>query len=160
MQNEKTKKTKSARKIALVVVCCLLACLLLVFLRTINADAPPQMQSISVSVGGGVLQVEKAVTQEQQAAGLCCRDALPKNAGMLFLYEEEGDYGFWMKDTRIPLDIIWIDSEKKIVHIEPAVEPSSYPKSFSSPYPAQYILETNANWAKENDIQLGDLVSF
>lgn len=79
---------------------------------------------------------------------------------MLFVYDEPGDYRFWMKDTKIPLDMFWIDSNKQIVHIERDVQPSSYPKSFGSTKPAKYVLETNAGFADKYKIKNRDNVAF
>ena len=79
---------------------------------------------------------------------------------MLFVYNKPGDYRFWMKDTKIPLDMFWINSDKQIVHIEKDVQPSSYPESFGSEEPAQYVLETNAGFAKKYQIQNRDIVAF
>lgn len=106
------------------------------------------------------LQVDIADTNTKRQKGLCCRDYLDSNSGMLFVYDQPGDYRFWMKDTHIPLDMYWISEEKKIVHIEKNVQPSSYPNSFGSEKPAQYILETNAGFAEQNNIKLDDQVSF
>ncbi len=91
---------------------------------------------------------------------MCCRDSLPQNEGMLFVYDQPTDLRFWMKDMRFPLDMIWIDHNKKIVHIEQDVKPSSYPKVFSAKTLAQYVLETNANYVSKHNIKVGDAVSF
>lgn len=113
-----------------------------------------------LTINDTTVAVEFAKTSQEQSRGLCCRDSLPENQGMLFVYDSPGNYGFWMKDTRIPLDMYWISSEKRIVHIEHSVQPDSYPKSYRSPEPAQYILETNAGFAKQYNIQVGDIVQF
>lgn len=76
------------------------------------------------------------------------------------MYDKPGDYRFWMKDTRIPLDMIWISPDKRIVHIEHSVAPETYPQTFSSPEPAQYILETNAGHAKKYNLKKSDNVAF
>lgn len=113
-----------------------------------------------LTINNSIITIEIADTPQKRERGLCCRDSLPENSGMLFIYETAGDYQFWMKDTRIPLDMYWISSDKKIVHIEHNVQPSSYPKTFSSPVPAQYILETNAGYAKKYTIKINDTVQF
>ncbi len=120
----------------------------------------PHYGSKSLRIAKIVINVKTAKTSQDQRRGLCCRDHLDANAGMLFVYDQPGDYRFWMKDTRIALDMFWISSGKKVVHIEENVRPESYPKSFSSPKPAQYILETNAEFAKKHNIKIGDKVRF
>lgn len=113
-----------------------------------------------LTVNNTKVRIEIAISSQEKSRGLCCRDSLPENQGMLFVYDSPGDYGFWMKGTRIPLDMYWINQEKKIVHIEHSVQPDSYPKSYRSPEPAQYILETNAGFAKQHNIQVSDIVQF
>ncbi len=155
MPNDEQKKTKSALKPKALLLLGL-TCLLIVssYFLSKYSGIP------EVTVNSATLSVEIADSNTERAKGLCCRSALPENEGMLFIYKESGNYSFWMKDTLIPLDIIWINSDKNIVHIEHNVEPSSYPQSFGSPKPAQYILEANAGWAKEKSIKIGDPVSF
>lgn len=113
-----------------------------------------------LSIGGQELTVEIANTSQKRSQGLCCRESLADGQGMLFVYDQPGDYRFWMKDTLIPLDIFWIDADKRIVHIEESVQPESYPESFGSPEPAQYVLETKAGFAKQYDIKNRDKVAF
>jgi uncharacterized membrane protein (UPF0127 family) len=113
-----------------------------------------------LTINGNKIRIEIAKSSQKKSEGLCCRDSLPDDHGMLFVYDQPGDYRFWMKDTKIPLDMIWIDSNKKIVHIEEDVQPSSYPKSFGSNDPAQYVLETNAGFVKKYQIQKRDNVAF
>lgn len=62
---------------------------------------------------------------------------------MLFEFKEVGQYGFWMKDMKYPIDIIWIDENLHEVFRASSVPADSYPKVFSSPVPAKYVLETN-----------------
>lgn len=154
MQNEKTKKTKLARRLFAGAAAVLVG-LSLLFIATRSQNRLP-----TVRIDGVVVSVEIAKTSQEKQQGLCCRDSLPENQGMLFVYEKPGDYRFWMKDTRIPLDMYWISSEKKIVHIEESVQPSSFPKQFESGFRAQFVLETNAGFAKKHNIQVGDTVEF
>ncbi|MCB9822971.1 DUF192 domain-containing protein [Candidatus Nomurabacteria bacterium] len=119
-----------------------------------------QKDTIPLSIRGQELQVEIANSSQKRSSGLCCRDSLAEDHGMLFVYDKPGDYRFWMKDTKIPLDMFWINSDKQIVHIEKDVQPSSYPESFGSEEPAQYVLETNAGFAKKYQIQNRDIVAF
>jgi len=90
--------------------------------------------------------VEQAVNPSQRHKGLMNRAKLEKNKGMLFVYDQEGKHGFWMKNVKIPLDIIWINQDKEVVFIKenflPCLEkncPAVNPKK-----PAKYILELNA----------------
>ena len=119
-----------------------------------------QNHTTTLSIGGQVLEVEIANSSQKRSHGLCCRDSLAEDHGMLFVYDKPGDYRFWMKDTRIPLDMFWVNSSKQIVHIERDVQPSSYPKAYGTKEPAQYVLETNAGFAQKYNIKNRDIVAF
>ncbi|MBU1018601.1 MAG: DUF192 domain-containing protein [Patescibacteria group bacterium] len=103
------------------------------------------------------LDLEIAETTEQKQIGLMNRESLPENSGMLFSYEEEGYYSFWMKNTLIPLDMIWLDEDLEVVHIEHATpcQTEECP-SYTSPLPSKYILETNIDFTEENQTKIGD----
>ena len=156
-QNVVIKKIKSAHKAVFVAV--LLVCIFILFFAIYSQNISSSNSKLVIN-NDTVITVQFARTPEEQTKGLCCRNSLPKNSGMLFVNEKPGNYRFWMKDTRIPLDMYWIDANKKIVHIEHNVRPSSYPKTFGTAIPAQYILETNAGYAKEKNITIGNTVSF
>ena len=101
----------------------------------------------TVTVGGVVLQVELAETAQQQERGLSHRDSIEQGKGMLFTFNTEGEHPIWMKDMQFPIDIIWIDAEMRVVHIEQRVAPETYPQTFTSPSPAKYVLEVPAGYA-------------
>ena len=108
-----------------------------------------------------VVQVEVADTYEKITRGLMYRPHLPENAGMLFLYPEERALSYWMKNTLIPLDIIYIDSDFEIVDIHHAVPCEAEPcPHYTSKLPAQYVLEVNAGFAREKGVQEGDRAEF
>src|SRR6218665_2857644 len=140
MQNDETKKTKSAPKLLIITsVLMILSVLGILVFFAIRS----QIVNPNIRINNQVLDIKIAMTSQEKTQGLCCRDSLPVNQAMLFVYDRPGNYPFWMKDTRIALDMIWISSDKKIVHIEHNVQPASYPTSYTSKIPAQYILETN-----------------
>jgi hypothetical protein len=105
--------------------------------------------------------VKLAKTNAERRNGLMNVKQLDENRGMLFIFEAEGIYSFWMKNTLIPLDIIWIDSENKIVFIKENVQPC---KGLICPYvnpkvKAKYVLEINGGQAKASELKIGDNVS-
>jgi hypothetical protein len=154
MQNDATKKIKWVRSLALIAGIALLPFAVIYF------AIQSQYKTTPISVGKIKINVQIATSSQEKSRGLCCRDSLPKNSGMLFVYDQPGNYQFWMKDTRIPLDIYWLDSSKKIVHIAHSVQPSSYPKSFGTAVPSKYVLETNAGFAARNHITVGNTAQF
>src|SRR5262245_31772882 len=72
---------------------------------------------------GKVLQTEVMVKDEDRAMGLMFRPSLPLDHGMLFLFDEPDFHGIWMKNCKFPIDILWLDEEKKVVHLDEAVPP-------------------------------------
>ena len=112
-----------------------------------------------IQIGDATLRVEVADTDQKRVQGLSGRPSLAKNEGILFVFEEPGRYGFWMKDMNFSIDIIWIGQDKKVVEIMNTIVPETFPEVFYSKEPIQYVLEVNAGWAKENDVQLRDKVS-
>jgi uncharacterized membrane protein (UPF0127 family) len=120
-----------------------------------------QSQSI-VRIGNNVFYAQVAQTSSERARGLMYRDFLAKDAAMLFVFDREEMHPFWMKNTKIPLDIIWISKEKKVVSIKSDFEPCTVLDCpVERPYaPAMYALEVNGGFAQKLGIRLGDKVDF
>ena len=112
----------------------------------------------SVQINDLSIPVELAITPEQQMQGLMFRTNL--SGGMLFTYADEKPRHFWMKNTLIPLDIIFIDKDMKIVTIRQAIPCERDPCMAYSSEPAQYVLEVNWMFTKKNDIEIGNNISF
>ena len=105
--------------------------------------------------------VELAKTDVEKERGLMFKKSLENNRGMLFIFNEEGRYNFWMKNTLITLDIIWINSEKEVVYIEHSAEPCSETcESIIPRVNAQFVLEINGGVAKKLNINIGDRARF
>jgi uncharacterized membrane protein (UPF0127 family) len=100
-------------------------------------------------------QFEIANTTEARTHGLSGRTEVPENYGMLFVFDFDLTPTFWMKDMFVPIDILWITKEGEIVGIEKAVEPSTYPKTFSPSAPIRYVLETRAGEAERQGWEVG-----
>lgn len=108
------------------------------------------------------VDVELAQNVAQQAKGLMFRESLAENAGMLFIFSSENPKTFWMKNTKIPLDLIFISADKKVAEIKENFEPcreGSCP-SYRSVAAAKYVLEVNAGFVQKNGIQIGDALNF
>ena len=111
----------------------------------------------TILINGKSFEIELAITLEEKIKGLSGRKSLSKNSGMLFIFDKQGIYSFWMKDTFIKLDIAWI-SNGTIVHIERDINPNTYPSTFSSKDNSRYVLEVNAGALK--DTEIGDMVNI
>jgi uncharacterized membrane protein (UPF0127 family) len=155
MQNDETKKTKSALKKILILVFCWIIAGGFILFATLS-----QNNELTIIIKDSKIKVEIANSSQKRKKGLSKRSSLDNNSGMLFVYDKPGDYGFWMRDTLIPLDMIWISSDKTITHIESNIQPNSYPNVYRSPVPSQYILEVAGEYAKNHNIRKGDKVTF
>ena len=102
-------------------------------------------------------EVELAVTFAQQAQGLMYRRSLPRDAGMLFLYKTAGPASMWMRNTLIPLDMLFIERDGRIAHIAQRTVPLSL-TSIESPVPVVAVLELNAGTTHRLGIRVGDRV--
>lgn len=105
--------------------------------------------------------VELALDSASQARGLMYRKEMPENSGMLFMFAEEVPLSFWMKNTLIPLDIIYINEQGDVVHIATA-QPCKIQNcpSYPSVYPAKYVLELNAGRAAELGLSPGNNINW
>jgi uncharacterized membrane protein (UPF0127 family) len=104
--------------------------------------------------------VEVADTDEERSLGLSGRESLPYGHGLLFLFPEAGNYGFWMKDMRFPIDIVWIDEAWQVIGVERGVSPDTFPQAFYPPAPVKYVLELAAGSAADLVLDTGTLVYF
>lgn len=170
---ESAKKTKSGLKTPLLIV---LAFGVLIFsfwvisqfyqtLRKENTTSAPQTDLLCLKTPPESSDCEAllyvADTPQERSKGLSGRESLPDDRGMVFIFDAPDEQCFWMKDTLIPLDMIWLDDSKTITKIEPNVQPSSYPDSFCSDKPEdKYVIELNAGKATELLLAVGRQISF
>jgi len=115
-----------------------------------------------VVLKGQRFTVELAETSEKQALGLMFRDSLAADHGMLFLFPTELRRSFWMKNTRIPLDILYFDADLELVNVIAEARPcrSDRCPSYPSEGVAQYVLELNAGKAAELGVRPGDVLEL
>ena len=106
-----------------------------------------------------IIGIEVADDDQKRARGLMYRKSIPENGGMLFTHETEQIQSFWMKNTYIPLDIIFVNKERKIVTIHPNTRPMKE-WSYASTEPAIYVVEVNAGFCARNNIRTGDKIDF
>jgi len=107
-------------------------------------------------------KVEIADNPFKRTLGLMFQEKMDQDKGMLFIFEEEGIYHFWMKNTLIPLDIIWLNKEKKVVFIEKNVQPCKQIicPQINAEKLAKYVLEINAGLAEKINLNFEDQIIF
>jgi len=120
---------------------------------------PLQLSSIDLNIKGIQLNLEIAATPEARRCGLSGRNDLPPDAGMLFVLPEVMPFAVWMKDTRLPLDIAFIDDTGRILAIRQMV-PSQKDLIYTSPQPVRYAIETRQNWFQDHHVQIDDILEL
>jgi uncharacterized membrane protein (UPF0127 family) len=119
-----------------------------------------------VRIGRQAVRAELARTPEERRQGLSGRSALPEDAGMLFVFPNEQQPTFWMKDMRFPLDFVWISADKHVVAVTeqaPAPVPGTPDGAlqlYAPTAPVLYTLEVNGGLVKQLGIHAGDPVVF
>ena len=124
-----------------------------------NVISEPQ-NTISENIGGKNFSLEIASNEPSRELGLGQRDTLAENAGMIFAFPRLDKYGFWMKDTKFPLDILWLNQNCVVVG-KATMTPKSFPKVFYPDFPALYAIELpvgSANNTKESDTLFCDQI--
>ena len=125
-----------------------------------NGSAYRQM---NVTMNGIELVADVAETNEQRTKGLAFKDALAENEAMVFVFDNAQEHSFWMKDMKFPIDIIWLDSNKTVVHVEHNLQPCSFDgfcQTYKPDKNALYVIETVAGFAKNNNVVEGTRVEF
>lgn len=119
-----------------------------------------QDQDISENTEKREFIVEIADTYSKRIKGLSGREFLPENTVLLFVFDEPGYPGIWMKDMKFPIDILWLQgslsSTLKIVHIEKDISPQTYPTIFYPTALSTHVLEANTGFADVFNLKVGD----
>jgi len=115
-----------------------------------------------IRLRGEWFSVDLATTAEDQRMGLMFRDEMADDHGMLFIFPTENWRSFWMKNTRIALDIFYFDAELKLVSVSENTPPCRTERcpSYPSKGPARYVLELNAGKAQQLGVQPGDVLEL
>ena len=108
------------------------------------------------------LGVEVVSSSQDISRGLMYREGLDEGMGMLFIFGSESRHGFWMKNMKFSIDMIWIASDGRVVHVErsvPACGDGSC-RGYAPSEKAKYVLETRANFSAENGIDIGSMAAI
>ncbi len=116
-------------------------------------------KNIGIQINGNNYYLEIAQNDQEKKIGLSNRSEICSNCGMLFIFDKEGRYPFWMKDTHVPLDIIWLNSQYEIVKIITALNTDS-DIIYSNQDPAKYVIELPANEVFKQNLKVGDTISI
>lgn len=136
----------------------------LLLYQQLNPPPNSNLPIFKLKIKNSDYQIEIASTPSQQSAGLSNRSKLCPNCGMIFPFSKPGVLPFWMKDTLIPLDMIWINSDSQIVDIQTASpQPNvnlTQLKIYQNQKTAQYVLELNAGDSAKLNLKVGDKIDL
>jgi len=120
------------------------------------------MDNGTVHIGKRDIIVEIADTEPKHEIGLGGKSCISEGTGMLFVYKDisPSNRCFWMKDMKFPIDIVWLDKDKKVIYMKENVQPNSYPEKFCPGKDSQYVLELGAKNAASLGLKLNDSVTF
>ena len=143
----------------------IMALLLIVFIMAVIFFKIPsnnrENNPIMFFSNGKTINLELAKTPQEQQKGLMFREHLDEDSGMLFIFQDEQIRSFWMKNTLIPIDIIFIDKNNIIIDIQTAQPCKKDPcPDYISKSPVKYVLEVNEGYAERNNIKYGDKVEI
>jgi len=126
------------------------------------AAVNPGTEPACVVPDGSRVQLELALTTKEKKNGLMFRDSLPADRGMLFPFDTDGISWFWMKDTLMPLDIVWLDATGKVVEVRAAVPPCRLDPCprYTSTQRARAVLLVNAGYARSHGVAPGAQLGF
>ena len=153
------KKIVSARRFSLIesveLILALLAAAILTYYVFLDNGR------VLILPNGKRLNLEVRDDEIGRVQGLSGRSSLSESSAMLFVFDIESDrYCFWMKDMKFDIDILWLDSKKRIVDAKYAASPSSYPEEFCPKSAARYVLELPTGQALKNGLIIGAQTKF
>lgn len=111
---------------------------------------------------GTVFRLTDVSSDSDRARGLAGVKSLGATEGMVFRNFSTSQVGIWMKDMSIDIDIMWLDDDKKIIHIEQQISPNTYPKSYRNPpgTAARYVIEVPAGTVAKHHLKPGNVIKF
>lgn len=153
-----SRKKNIPKNIVIVFVSLILIVILFsIFSRPKNVKYP---DGIGLTIKNQDYYLEVAHTNETRAKGLSNREKICPNCGMIFVFDKPAQYTFWMKDTLIPLDMVWLDDQGKIVKIATVLDINNDQKKYTNDQNAKYVIELNANEAFKLDLKIGDTIDL
>lgn len=128
-----------------------------------NSDFYPQYKKTTVSINGFKVLLAIVSTDEQRIKGLSGLEKLNENEGMLFLFDQPSKQGFWMNEMKIPLDIIWLDSNSRVIHTERNLEPCKIFMAchvYTPQVDSLYVIELQSGFTNDHSIRNGTIINL
>lgn len=128
-----------------------------------NPDFYPQYKKTTVSINGYKVLLALASTDEQRIKGLSGLEKLNENEGMLFLFDQPSKQGFWMNEMKFPIDIIWLDSNGRVIHTERNLEPCRIFMAchvYTPQVDSLYVIELRSGFTNDHSIMNGTIINL
>lgn len=148
------------KKIVLSALVLLVVCVILVFRVSPTPSLDPGYKHSTLTIAGKSFSALVSDTEALREQGLSGRDGLGEGQAMLFIFDKSDLLGFWMKDMRFSIDIMWLDADYRVVSFEKSATPESYPKIFFPSAPAKYVIELPAGTLSALGTKPGDNVAI
>lgn len=115
-----------------------------------------------ITIGKKKMTAFLADTPRKMTVGLMFRKSIKQNECMLFIFPSDGPHPIWMRNMKFPLDIVWLDSKRRVVDFVESAKPSSGFdfSGYRSKEPSRYVLELNAGFVRKNRIKIKDVAKF
>ena len=123
----------------------------------------PNYQKTTIPINGFNVSMAIASTDEQRIRGLSGLEKMNENEGMIFLFDEPSKQGFWMNKMNFPIDIIWLDSNNKVVHIEKKLEPCKIFLAcpvYNPQVDSLYVIELRSGFTDDHSMKEGMIINF
>lgn len=143
-----------------IIICTVVILFIIASVYTAYYYSHPTYQMTTVTMGGRSFKTEIADTAYLQEKGLSSRVSIAKDYAMMFVFSSPGNNKFWMKDMNFPIDIIWLDADKKIIFIEKNLQPTSYPHTFGPDNNSLYVIEVASGTADMLGLTVNQSVTF
>lgn len=148
-----------------IIIVVLLVVLIYNYLGNAKSETKTSDDMINAKIKGKTYSLEVADTAQKRQQGLMYKEVMPQNEGMLFIFPNTSMYPFWMKNTLIPLDIIWLNEDKTVVFIKQNAQPcentvKAVCNTIFPARPARYVIELNAGEVQKLKLANGDKIEF
>jgi len=155
---------KRPNKITILAFIVLVAVMLIVLLRpfTVTSISQPDLYNLKdndttqLKFKDAILNLEVARSEAKQQQGFMNRSVLDQDSGMIFIFDIESPVTFWMKDTFISLDIIYLNKDLKVVNIYHSTLTNQTTTLYPSLQPTQFVIEANSGWSDQHGLKIGD----
>jgi uncharacterized membrane protein (UPF0127 family) len=134
--------------------------LLLVVMLGISLAQKMMQPKTTLRLGDGIFTTYVAATNETRTKGLGGTKPLEPNQALLMVFDRDAKWSIWMKDVSYPIDVVWVDANKRVVHIVKNMPPDSYPDQFTPEKPARFVFEFPAGTVERKAIKVGAEARF